>query len=298
LLEVLVATAVLALLIVVLATATNSTVSVVGRAQAKINQFSAARAAFEQLTSSLGQATLNTRWTYDDPGTPSSYERYSDLHFLVAAGGTGGQKLFFQSPVASSTAGDPSADLLEAVGFWVAFGDDSAWRPSHVSTARSRYRLFQGTASGPSFNVFDNSTGAQWTSEVENVPQAAFPVAENVIALILHPRLPATTDPGGTTLTTDYLYDSRGAKAVQQAQLPPAVQVTLIVIDEASAQRMENGTSEPAVIQNALAGKFLQVSNFASDLQSVKTALDAARVNYLVLSAPVTLRESKWSLTP
>lgn len=292
--EILVSSAVLALLLALLATAIGSALTTVQRAHAKIDQFAAARQGFEQLVAALSQSTLNTYWDYDVPANPGKYLRKSDLHFLVEQGAVAGQSVFFQAPL-SRAPGVSATGILNAVGFWVDFGDDDAWRPGHVATSRSRYRLMQGIQPAGKLEVFNNDTDAAWADAVVAVPDVGFPVAANVLALILWPRLPTAQDAVGTELTTDYLYDSRDGTDIQKAQLPPAVHATMIVIDEMSAARIESGATEPASIKDALAGRFRDVTKYQEDLDAVKAALDAARVGYLVLSSPVTLRESKWS---
>lgn len=295
LLEILVATAVLAILVVVLASATNAALSTVRRASGKMDQISSARAGFDLLTATLSQATLNTYWDYatNAAGNPEKYVRRSDLHFLIGQGPVAGQSAFFQSPLGRSANANPDG-VLNAVGYWVQFGDDSTWKPSHVQASRPRYRLMQGLQPTENLSVFRQS-GDAWKNALQN---AALPIAENVIAMVLWPRLPAAQDALGTQLSADFLYDSRGGMPVQAAQLPPQVQVVMIVIDEATAARLEAGGTEPDAIREALENRFQEVANFDDDLRQVKEKLDAARISYRVLSAPVTLRESKWSKVP
>lgn len=292
------ATTVLAILVVLLASVTSTSISTVRRASGKMDQISSARAGFDLLTTTLSQATLNTYWDYatNSSGTPEKYVRRSDLHFLIVPGSVSGQSVFFQSPLGRSANAGPDG-VLNAVGYWVEFGNDDAWRPSHVQTSRSRYRLMQGVQSAENLSVFKQS-GNSWQSALQDVPVSAFPIAENVIAMILWPRLPAAQDATGARLSTDFLYDSRDGTPVQSSQLPPQLHVVMIVIDEVSAAKLEAGGAEPAQIKSALNGRFQNVAQFEQDLSAVKAALDEARISYQVLSAPVTLRESKWSKTP
>lgn len=291
LIEILVASAILSLLVILLSSATGSLLNILRNANAKIDQFSAARAGFEQILSTLSQTTLNTYWDYDNPANPSSYVRKSDLHFLIAPS-LGGQAIFFQAPLSRSGAAAPSG-LLNAVGFWVEFGGDSQWKPSHVQE-QFRYRLMQGIQPSESLGVFATTTGS-WTNAVKTIPGVGFPIASNVLGLILWPRLPVRQDSDGNDLSSDFNYDSRQGTAIQKAQLPPSVQVTMIVTDEASAARLASGETAPAAITSAFTGRFQSVANFDADLVAVRAALTAAKINHQVLSASVTLRESKWS---
>jgi uncharacterized protein (TIGR02599 family) len=294
LVEVLVSSAVLAMLLGMLAWSTSFSLSTVGRAEAKIDQFGAARAGFDRLTATLSQATLNTYWDYDNPAAPTKYVRKSDLRFLIEAGPRGGHAVYFQAPLARGIR-EGTAGLLNAVGYSVDF-NENVWRPGHVTLPRWRYRLMQGIQPAENLSVFNapiTSTG--WKTALGDPTQAAFPLAENVIAMVLWPRLPQSQDPQGTQLSPNFLYNSGAGTPVQSAQLPPEIQVTLTVIDEASASRMDLGNLPPTVISNALAGRFALAADFEKDLAAVQNQLTAAGVNHLVLSSSVVLRESKWS---
>jgi uncharacterized protein (TIGR02599 family) len=303
LLEVMVATAVLSILVAVLGSAMLYSVSTVNRAEAKIDQFGAARAGFDRLTATLSQATLNTYWAYDDPNAPQKYERRSDLHFLIAkpdalpaspnARPNWGQSVYFQAPLSRGGVGGANG-LLNAVGYWVAFEENKAWRPDHVTSQRPRYRLMQGVERTENLSVF-NSTTPNWANNLRAPSTGAFPLAENVVALLIWPRLPIAQDPNGTTLSGNFLYDSKNGTPIQRAQLPPMLQITLVVIDEASAARMENGIQEPPAIVNALSNRFLDPAKYEQDLQSVQSEFAIKGIQHLVLSAAVPLRESKWS---
>ncbi|MCX6962628.1 MAG: prepilin-type N-terminal cleavage/methylation domain-containing protein [Verrucomicrobia bacterium] len=294
LVEVLVASAILGVLVILLSSATGSLLNTLRNAHSKIDQYSAARAGFEQILSTLSQATLNTYWDYDNPANPNNYVRKSDLHLLIAPS-TMGHAVFFQAPL-SRNGNTTSSGLLNAVGFWVDFGSDSQWKPGHVPE-QFRFRLMQGIQPADSLQVFTTTDGS-WTNAVKTIPDVGFPIASNVLALILWPRLPVVQDPEGNDLSANFAYNSRQGSAIQKAQLPPSVQVTMIVMDEASASRLASGSAAPTAITSAFTNRFQDVTRFESDLEAVRAALTAAKVNHLVLSSSVTLREAKWSQTP
>ena len=109
-----------------------------------------------------------------------------------------------------------------------------------------------------------------------------------------------------TPLVTNYIYDSQlnAAPNIQSSppqlltadQLPPIVQVTMIVIDEASAARIDTKSSTPpAAIENALKGRFTVTSNYQTDLAAVESSLSLSNIAFEVLNTAVVLRESKWS---
>jgi uncharacterized protein (TIGR02599 family) len=313
LVEILVGCSVLLLLLVMLLSVTDQTMRTVKTASAQVDAFQAARTAFDLMSQKVSQATMNTYWDYYDasnqPRTPSNattfvparYGRASDLHFLIQASGTYGHAIFFQAPEAISA--DPTRDqtqgLLNAIGYFVQFGNDDAYRPPYIQQQRYRYRLMQAIQPTENLQVFTNATGS-WTAGVR---EAAWPLVDNVIALVIWPRLNPLEDPNGTVVSSNYLYDSRTALPasssqpfpIQFAQAPPTVQLTMLVIDEASAVRIEAGTAEPPVIRDALTGRFTSVSSYQSDLDAIQAALSAAHVSFRVLNTTVSLRESKWS---
>jgi uncharacterized protein (TIGR02599 family) len=281
------------MLLGMLAWTTTFSLSTVGRAEAKIDQFAAARAGFERLTATLSQATLNTYWDYDNPAAPTRYVRKSDLHFLIESAPRGGQAVYFQAPLARG-AQEGTTGLLNAVGYSVDL-NENVWRPRpNVTPPRWRYRLMQGIQPAENLTVF-NDPSENWKATLADPAQAAFPLAENVIAMVLWPRLPLSQDASGAQLTSNFLYDSRAGTPIQSGQLPPEIQVTLIVIDEASAVRLDQGDIEPKAVADALKGRFVGVADFANDLAAVEQSLTTAGVNHLVLSSSVVLRESKWS---
>ncbi len=312
LVEILVGCAVLFLLLVMLFSVMSQTTSTVRRASAQLDAFQTARTAFDTISQKLSAATMNTYWDYYDATNgkrttnnattfqPARYGRASDLHFLVQTNGVYGQSLYFAVPesVSADTTKDQTQGLLNALGYYVQFGSDDTYRPSSlVGQKRYRYRLMQALQPTENFQAFYSTN---WTDGLTNY---AWPLADNVIALIVWPRRSIVEDASGTNISPNYVYDSRtnlpasasSAPSVQYAQMPPTVQLTLVVIDEPSAIRQTPGTNEPAAIKAALAGKFTDVTQYQSDLDKLQAALTSAHINYRTLNSTVTLRESKWS---
>ncbi len=75
-------------------------------------------------------------------------------------------------------------------------------------------------------------------------------LAENIVALILLPKLSSQEDPKGTKLAPQYSYNSltkNSDPAINSKnQLPPIVQVTMVAVDETSFARLQKGTRRPA----------------------------------------------------
>lgn len=359
LIEMLVATAILAVIVVMLASVTNQASALWRRTTGKISQFREARAAFEAMTTRLSQATLNTYWDYDAPAAPTKYERRSELRFIsgIANGAANSADdvlgkpvapaawvthcVFFQAPLGvTDTAQFPQnrgfENLLSTWGYYLEFNDDHAFRPSFLTDAisppRFRFRLMElwQTAEAnllyQKTSGFDGSgkpaarsyTGREWFRD--SLATAKPPVhvlAENIIALILTPRLAPADEaslkaiPPLSPLAPNYLFDTTSAGAAttgpatsagllnSKDQLPPLVQVTMVAIDETSALRLnfdKNGGDK-----FGLAKKFQKSAAYNSDLlltgapDSLEKTLNQQRVNYRIFSTNVVIRGAKWS---
>lgn len=332
LIEMMVAMAVLVLLLVLVVSVMNSVSSMVRRSSGSIDALAGARAAFDQMSRTAAQATLNTYWDYDDPLSPSVYLRTSDLQFLLRQNTQNagyGQELYFVAPETYATSTDllSTSGLLNACAFYVQYTGSDKFRPSPISTQKYRYRLMFGLQPTEKLGLFNTgltqgastTTNRQilqafwsahaWTASLANggvssLAQYAAPLADNVIALIVWPRLSGAEDPTGTTLSTDYSYDSQlnaytltqGRQPLTAAQLPPVLQVTMVAITENSALRLDTGSSTPpSIIENALQGKFTQVAKYQADLDALTAELARNHLEYKVFTTSVPLRESKWS---
>ena len=151
LVELLVSMVVLSLMLVLLAQLTGSTQKVWTSTVGKVEQFRDARQAFESMTRRLSQATLNTYWDYQlSNGVPAFYVRQSELRFISGNTtllqinpdvGHGPSRpthaIFFQAPqgFVTDTADYHGLDnLLNTWGYCIEFSDDSAIRPSFLTS--------------------------------------------------------------------------------------------------------------------------------------------------------------------
>jgi uncharacterized protein (TIGR02599 family) len=324
----LVACAVTLFILVILSKTMDTTTGLVRREFSQMDAFEEARSAFDVISQRLSQATMNTYWDYynssnqrlDASATsgptapanfaPANYGRASDLHFVVESNSNRGQAVFFAAPesISADTTVDQTAGLLNAIGYYVTYVSDGSFAPSFLKVNHYRYRLMQ--CNQPTENFMQYSlTGTNWIGSPNGgVQSASWPLASNVIALIVWPRQFLSQDPNGTYITTNYQYDSRNLPAgnaagvfpIQYAQAPPAVQLTMVAIDEQSAGRLiPNGAAgavEPAVISSALtASPFTDVTQYENDLNKLQSALVAAHVTFQVFSTTVNLRESRWN---
>lgn len=305
LIELLVAMAVLATMLVIIFSVITQAASVWKRSSNKMEAFKSARAGFNLLTKNLSQATLNPYLDYDNATNPTRYLRKSELKFYVGPSGSGsvpgmagsGQGLFFQAPVGytvDSTNYGGLDSLLNMCGYYVAFTTNSGI-PPHVASSSNpyRYRLMELLAPYESNTIY-TASGNAWFS---TPGFRSVPVADNVIALIIRPQDPASSP---ADLAVNFTYDSTlnassSPQPVTANQLPPVIQVTVVAIDEVSANRLDKGSIPPSVISDALAGKFTTASNYDTDIAQLESTLVSAGIDCRIFSSAVPLRESKWT---
>ncbi len=317
LIELLLSIGVLAMLMAILMGMVNAVVQHTTASSARTEAFEASRNAFEAITRRISQATLNTYWDYDDPDAPARYLRRSELRFVSGASSTliGTERpasvthaAFFQAPLGQVD--DPSLiplnSLLNTWGYYVEKNSDESFLPPlNGLRARERYRLMEMREPSEKLAVFELTSGNpenpshDWFKIPLQEPGYQRIVAENVIALIILPKLSERDDPGGFALPGDaFVYDSaqqgQGSGLFSSKnQLPPLVQVTLVAIDEASALRLESGSADLD-----LDGLFLRAHplDFKRDLEALEDQLNAQRLTYRVFSTEVQILASKWSV--
>ena len=331
LLEILVSTVIVMILLLILASITTQINTMWRYTTGRTEQFRQAREAFDAIVRRVSQATLNTYWDYDDPLAPTNYVRQSELRFIsgpmATLGGTaprGAQwpthGIFFQAPLGAAQPGQTELSglnsLLNTWGYFIEFGSDSAFRPVILDgkvEPHYRFRLFQfiepadkmslyGQTSGqdptgkPRAAVYNGTdwfrTGLQQTDDARPVHL----LGSNIIALVILPRLTEQEDATGTALAPDYFYDTTVEKTSPQTnsrnQLPPLVQITMVVLDEASAIRLEDGTTMPAL---GLETAFRNAAELDNDIALLEGKLRDQRLSYRIFTATVALKEAKWS---
>jgi len=306
-LEMLVSCAVFILILTLVASIMSGASSLWLRHRNQSATFEAANAAFDNLTRSLAQAALNTYWEVQTNQASRTYGRSSELHFTL--GPTSdllgvspleypGEAVFFQAALgrSSETSLKRLPLLLNSMGYFVRFdkGPDLPGFLNNLANIRSRYRLYQWLQPSENFSVYQSTSGQDWfRGDLATMKNTAV-LAENVIGLIF---MAEYTDAGGTVVSL-YSYDSRDTTQTDTLhQLPPRIRVLMVVIDEASAARLANGTTEPA----GLAPKtewFKTPGQFDSDLRAWETQLKGItpRVDYRVFTATVSIQNAKWSL--
>jgi uncharacterized protein (TIGR02599 family) len=275
LVELMLATAVLSVIVVLLLSLANQASTVWRQSSAKIEQFRESRSAFETITTKLAQATLNTYWDYNTPANPTRYERRSELRFisgpaeeLLGSGSDGQQRathaVFFQAPLGITEATQYRAfeNLLSTWGYYLEYYHDQESRPDFLTVdempLRWRYRLMELHQPAELNKIYTYTSGAAgrtyrdktwFRTAIDSPTKPTRVVAENVIAMIITPRLSradeqevrgADSNLDFSPLAPKYRYDTSppitsvamDGRINPVHQLPPMLQVTMVAIDE------------------------------------------------------------------
>jgi uncharacterized protein (TIGR02599 family) len=309
------------------------------RGVTRVEQFREARMAFESITDNLRQAILNTYQAYqyntgNTPTIPTSktqsptkYIRQSELQFVTGQAPLllpGAQAttlvshaMFFQARLGLSDREGYEAlnRLLCGRGYFIMYSGNDAFRPKHVTTQSSRFRLWEYRPTAEENTVYSVKPG-QWflkaptsvitANETITTPADSRPIAENILALIISPQV--TTDDAALKNTTqywiapNYAYDSTelintntNSPQGTQHMLPPRVVVTLVAIDEASARKLAEKYPD-TMPQLIPAGAFTLCANMQKDLKALAAKLQSEQLNYQVFSTTINMRNSKWGL--
>lgn len=323
LLELLAAMAALGVILLMLLSTTGMATLAWKENASSIDSFQQARAAFSTVTRRLSQATLNSYRDYYDVSAKNftypnlvpaqvEYRYRSELHFISGAAvdlipptvpGTERptHAVFFQAPLGySSKQNAPLRSLLNACGYYVEYGTDDPSRPDFVS-ARSapRYRLYEMLQPSEDLSIYRYSilSGAAWLKRMnaDSLAANSHVLAENIVALILLPQ--RRVDDSG--IAPRYAYDSRAWQSgrttlgeLTQNQLPPLVQVTMVVVDEASARKQQEGGDrlkgliDPALFQDA--------ALYNRDMEQLQGKLKE-NFRYRCFQTTVSLAASTWS---
>lgn len=312
LLEMLVSFAVLAIILVALASLAGMISRSYRSTMGNLDSFEAARTAFDHLARTLSQATLMSYLGFDDPASPTAYELKSDLHFFsgpksaLGLSGTG-HAVFFQAPFGSGTAPalQGTDTLLAATGFYVAYGDDPVLPAALDGKVenRRRYRLFQYAPPRERMRVYEqtlaihdgvigsdgNFKGPDWFKSDVEQGEFCHPLAENIVFLALLPIFDGK-------VAASYTWNSRdGANSATHHRLPHSLRVVLVVIDEASAARLPASEAAPEIVPDGL---FVETADYEDDMEKLeKTLADfQPRLNYRIFTAEIGLGASNSSL--
>ncbi|CAN5668050.1 hypothetical protein BH11VER1_BH11VER1_17210 [soil metagenome] len=183
--------AILSILLVVIANVIGVVQKTWVKANSRVSQFREARMAFDAMSRTLPQATLNAYWQneFDDLGVDvigdkktkaKSYVRQSELQFVcgpasvLLAGALPadypGHAVFFQAPfgvtnmttaVGTMVNTENMVNLLSGRGYFVSWGNDAGFRPPFLDPAtvklRYRYRLMEYSPTAELNRIYDSS---------------------------------------------------------------------------------------------------------------------------------------------
>ncbi|XHR31303.1 MAG: Verru_Chthon cassette protein C [Chthoniobacteraceae bacterium] len=322
LIEALVAMVVLTLILVVCFGILNTTEKAWKASSEKIDEFQAARSAFEKITRTLSLATLNTYYDYYDSGrnrrlpsnastfVPDVYGRQSELEFVSGKALVTGahtqvtHSVFFTTPLGYTPTSDYSelGKLLNAIGFYIEFNSDATERPDFLSllsnppAPRWRYRLLEFQQPSENLAIYKVSDNSWIASALASASPPVYVIAENILACVILPKAANTSD----NLASEYEYDSRtawtsGTQPATMHQLPPLVHIVLIAASEASMARLQNAATTPPDLGFSYAEVFQSAASLDQDLTTVTEALERKRIHFRVFQADVALREARWS---
>ena len=343
LVEMLVALAIFALILLIVTQVVGETERAWKHSSANIQAFQNARVGFDAMYRAISEATLNTYYDYyESPslaGTstftpmtsantatfiPSVYGRYSELHFISGKTLVSTPRaqvthsVFFQAPLsytATSASYGNMTSLLNGVGFYIDFNSDQGNWPTFfpsLSTQpapRWRYRLMEFMQPTEQLTVYTGNSGTAWfTAPLVSTSPPVVVLAENIIACVICPHLPGEMTPTspGTSLTSNYEYDSRaasspwtsGTQPTSMNQLPPLVRLVLIAADEGSMIQIQgSSTTQPSLgfTTSGPAAVFQNPAYLTTDLATVSAALTAHRINYRIFQTDVPIRSASWS---
>lgn len=346
LVELMVSVSIIAVLTGVLLGALGQMGSLWRKVSGKTEQFREATAAFETMTTRLAQATLDAHLEYDDPSKPTKYRRDSNLRFIsgsaqnIVGNPPAGCKqpthaVFFQGPFGETAKPmyQPYENLLCTWGYFLEVGDERARLPDFLqdvmqsrfrprlhefrqpTEANEIYKLTSGVAGQPYF-------GRKWFQNGMLInPRPATVIAENIVALVITPRLSpldekevkgASTDLDSSPLAPAYEYDSsplggsnkgdarhKDGRLNPVHQLPPMLQVTMVAVDDMGSDKLGYAADNLDPLQ--LENRFKSSSEYSEDMllaggvDSVESQLVARRINYRIFTSNVVIRGAKWS---
>lgn len=269
------------------------------------------------------------------PPVPVRYARRSELRFIAGSasdllGASGSatrvtHAVFFNAPLGVTGSADYSglANALNTLGYFAEFSDDAGQRPQFINDAgipvRWRFRLMEFSQPTESFSTYrftsgtpaapnraSTYAGTDWFRDDVNgttVPKRV--VAENVIAFIVTPRLakaeelPLQTNATHSPLAPDFSYDSTRTHTNPllnpKNQLPPVVQLTMVAIDDKSAEKLDLDSTKADVFEIGKSNLFTNTENVAGDLATLEATLAGLRVRHRIFTTNIHIRAAKWS---
>lgn len=375
LIELMISTAVLSMLLIIVFQMLNGMQRIWKKTRQDVGEFKEARQGFEEVTRRVGQATLNTYFSYRyDEATVKGLKLrmgreiipQSELHFVCGpaeeleitnknsrqVGQRYTHAIFFQAPFGFCVEQDKNTKdklkfeklngTMNAWGYFVEFNTDELDRPqflkelSNSPKPRPRYRLMEFRQPTEYFQVYKlnlrnldksankskiyewfteglYSVNSEFNNSLEDRDAEAFyrtarVVAENIVAMIIHPREPdERRESQEDELAPDYHFDSRrfqwgkGNLATRtKHQLPPVLDVTFVALDEVSfngycnREGIKSADDDPKLVDKEL---FRRARDFRKDLRTLEENLKSKKLDFRTFHTSLRIRESKWTDT-
>ncbi len=252
-LEVLVATAVLCIMVVLLASITGHVSKVWQQVAANNQQRSAARVLLHYMAREL-QAVRKPVPMPSASADNANLQMIASLPAnaanasVIPADNLYPHALFWQVPVAQNT----SKGNIASVGYFIRWDTSQAGRAKPVLS-----RFFVAPSDAANFQVYDRSgaSAQNWLSVLPSVAPATAPayqgwMSDNVIALWIRfldtDGQPITQNAAGQTLNSGYGFDSRqGYRSPTSGQVhpgpayPPCVEISLVVVDSRTLEKIK-----------------------------------------------------------
>lgn len=265
-----------------------------------------------------------------------------------------GHAVFFQAPLGvtrlvAATGAQANTEnmvnLLCGRGYFVEWGDDQPYRPpflNQLTSVPTRFRLrlmeYSPTAEmnriyADGYRLIDPSDRTKiqntrkWFQEAltttvqndEEVDSRAFtrPIAENILTLIISPRLETTVAASSGSLepysiAREYEFDSAlvtspGSSAGSspqgtQHQMPPLLKVTMVALDQRGGESLSSNTTLRQKVLSEASGLFTKAADYDSDLEGtseepgkLKKLLLENKLDYRVFTTTIALKQARWS---
>jgi uncharacterized protein (TIGR02599 family) len=256
--------------------------------------------------------------------------------------------VFFQAPLGYTDPDEGGSvdysrldNLLNACGYYIQFGHDQPYLPQEIlrllpnaeDRRRYRYRLMEFLQPSENLKVYTTATSVlspvdpsmffNWYKNPirennDNINsdsgRVVHPIAENIIALILVPKVASidAEENNAQTISDNYQYDSRKddgdlqgnppEQPAQQHQLPPLLRMTMVAIDEPSARILQDQykSSPPPLVNDRLFRTYNsrnEKQTYERDLEELAESLSAIRpkVKFRIFTTDVALRGAKWN---
>lgn len=262
---------------------------------------------------------------------------HADASLSTTSRPASGHAIFFQAPFGyagseASAAGDPRMDYLDGLlngwGYYVEFNSDLANRTTFLQgetlafPERKRFRLMElripsehlevmkpsiSQSNGlPAISLEATKDGVhQWFTDADIRSKYARPIAENVLALLISPRIPdGRTLEGDSSIAPNYSYDSRlfqyeasDRANTSRHQLPGLLDITLVATDEISWLQFQDQHGSDAVedLQKAIKERFQSVSDYDEDLEGLKGWMFEKGLDPRIFRISITLRGAKFT---